>query len=281
MPMTSQRFACLLVSDFPLAVMLRRDPTLLLEPVALAETERENAVILAANGKATRAGLRPGISAAQAHTLCPGLRILVREPEREAKQAAQLLELLQNVTPLVEPEVPGVFLLEASGTERLYGGEQQLAEKLIAAFKGQGYPVQVGIGGGRFVARVAAAVSGRQRYTCVPSAGARVFLAPLPITHLELDPETEQRLLQLGLRTLGQLAAFPANELQARFGEIGLLAAQRSRGFDADYFLPELLSEQLNAAEYFTTPLYRSTTVLTQTQLLLERLFEQLQAQSE
>lgn len=279
--MTNTRFACLLVSDFPLAVVLRRDPTLLLEPVALAASVRENAAILAANGKATRAGVRIGSSVAQAHTLCPGLRVLVREPQRETEQAEQLLELLQNVTPLVEPEVPGVFTLEASGTERLYGGELQLAEKLIASFKGQGYPVQVGIGGSKFVARVAAMVSGRQRHTCVPTDSTREFLEPLPLSHLELDQETEQRLLQLGLRTLGQLAAFPANELQARFGEIGLEVAQRSRGFDVDHFLPELLAEQLIAAEYFTTPLYRSTTVLTATRSLLEGLLEQLQAQGE
>lgn len=279
--LSNSRYACLLVPNFALAIKLRHDPTLLLEQAALAEHERENALILEANGKAGRFGVRPGITAAQAHTLCPGLRVLVRDEQQEIKQAEQLLELLQNVTPLVEPEAPGVFIMEASGTERLYGGEIELAKKLIETFRKENYPAQIGIGGGRFVARVAASNAARNHYLIVPSEQTSEFLAEQSIMHLNLEDETEQRLLQLGLRTLGQVAAFPANELQSRFGEEGLIAARCSRGYDPDHFLPELLSDQLSAAQYYTTPLYRFTTVLEQVRLLLEGLLEQLEIRSE
>ena len=47
------------------------------------------------------------------------------------------------------------------------------------------------------------------------------FLAAQPLAALPIDPDTHRRLRQLGLRTLGQLAALPEDAVAAQFGDPG------------------------------------------------------------
>jgi nucleotidyltransferase/DNA polymerase involved in DNA repair len=275
--MNCNRVACVLIPNFGLNVQLQQDLTLLLEAVALAENPRETAVVLEVNGKAERAGIRSGLTVAQAHSLCPDLNIVLRREKLERSESQRLTRCLQDIAPFVESDLPGVFFLEADGLKRLYGAYDELAEKLIAKIKVEQYPVSVGVAPNKFTARVAAEVSHRYHCTCVPEGCQREFLANLGITHLRLDEEMQARLLQLGLRTMGQLAAFPANELQERFGTDGRRTSLLSRGEDPEYLLPETLPEELSTTSYPTAPLYSATTTVNRIKRLLEQLFVHLE----
>jgi protein ImuB len=69
----------------------------------------------------------------------------------------------------------------------------------------------------------------------VDRAAVRDFLVPLPVsllrTRLELQPLPEV-LEQLGIRTLGELAALPSQAVAERFGHPGLLALDLAQGRD-------------------------------------------------
>jgi protein ImuB len=67
--------------------------------------------------------------------------------------------------------------------------------------------------------------------TVVPPGMSATFLAPLPVTVLDL-PELADLLNRLGLRTLGDLAALPADTVLARFGSEGASAHRLARGRD-------------------------------------------------
>lgn len=278
--MNCNKTACVLIPNFGLNLLLQKDPTLLLEATALGENDRETAILLEVNGKAEREGIRTGMTKAQANSLCDGLNVLVRKEKWEAAETGRLHKRLQDIAPLVECDQPGVFFLEADGLQRLYGSVEHLAEKLIASIKAEQYPVSVGIAANKFAARVAARVSRRYHYTCIPDGCQREFLANLSVTNFKLDQETETRLLQLGLRTMGQLASFPTNELQERFGLTGWRISLLSRGDDPDQLLPETLAAEISVSSFLTTPLYRSTNVISQVEQLLDQLFVQLQLET-
>src|SRR5207302_2033107 len=65
----------------------------------------------------------------------------------------------------------------------------------------------------------------------VPVGGEAKFLAAQPLAALPLDSDTHRRLRQLGIRTLGALAALPEEAVVSQFGRAGrrlwLLAAGR------------------------------------------------------
>jgi len=59
------------------------------------------------------------------------------------------------------------------------------------------------------------------------------FLAPLPVRELfGMGPKTAERLAQLGIQTIGDLAGQSELELSSRFGKNGYEMALRARGID-------------------------------------------------
>jgi protein ImuB len=69
----------------------------------------------------------------------------------------------------------------------------------------------------------------------VPAGAVRTFLAPLPVGLLRSRPELAELpelLEQLGVRTLGELAALPAPAVAERFGHPGLFALDLAQGRD-------------------------------------------------
>jgi DNA polymerase-4 len=69
--------------------------------------------------------------------------------------------------------------------------------------------------------------------TVVPPGEEAAFLAPLPVEALwGVGPKTTERLKELGLRTVGDLARWPEDDLKRLFGKSGQELAQRARGHD-------------------------------------------------
>jgi nucleotidyltransferase/DNA polymerase involved in DNA repair len=250
-----------MVPDFGTQIFLRRDPTLYLEPIILVAARKETASVLETNAKARRQGAGVGMTVAQVRSLVPDLNILLRSTEREQELTTKLSREFRKLAPLVSNGPVGEFYLEIDGLQRLHGDERRIAKLLLEIVDQERMLGRVGIGGNKFVARVAASVSTRSYYTLVPSQESREFLAPQSIKHLKLHAETEKRLLQLGLRTLGQIALFPANELQERLGDEGRRISLLSRGRDPDCFEASIPETPLSNTVYLVNPIYRKTTL--------------------
>ena len=74
------RVACLLVPALPLAALLRSEPALRDQPVAVADGPGVRAGVLAANRVARDFGVRCGMTAVQARSLAPDLRLRPASP---------------------------------------------------------------------------------------------------------------------------------------------------------------------------------------------------------
>ncbi len=270
------RVLCVLIPRFGLALQSREDPHLLLYPAVLTDNNSETALILEVNGKAAKSGVATGMTAAQAGTLCAGMIVKPKDTAGEEHATRELLTLLQTVAPLIEVDTRGVFFVAADGFDTLYGGEQSLAERVIRAIKDFGLTVQVGIGDNPFVARLAAELTRPFSFQAIPPGAARTFLEPLKIKQLPVSEETQEQLLALGIRTIGQVAAFPANELVARFGADGALIAHLARGDDPRHFVPLPPEEDLSERLVFDNPYDDSSLLLNLAEQAITPLFTRL-----
>jgi DNA polymerase-4 len=213
-------------------------PALRNRPVILTDDDTETAPVSACNGRAARYDVTVGMTAARANSLCPGLIVGQRDIEREKDLLRRMIGSLEQVGPDIEPGDGSVFL-ETSRLRRMYGDEQGIARRIFAVLRPYGYPLKIGFGTNKFVARAAAGQAESNRCLIIPTGVEGSWLHHLHVDRLALSEETEETLADLGIVTIGQAAALPPNEVLARFGRDGLALTRRARGDDPELFLPK------------------------------------------
>jgi len=266
------RIACILLPDFPLELFFKTRPTLRETPVALAETAGDTAEIIACNEPAARCDITVGVTVARANSYCPDLTVGIRDMAREQQIIERLYRTLQQVGPLVEPTGTPLFFLEAAGLHRLYRDEPGIARKIRTVLRPFGYPVKLGFAANKFVARTAAQQADCRTPVIVPSGAEAVWLDCLQVDNLTLSENAKETLYDLGIATVGQMAALPANEVVQRFGHEGVALARRARGHDPVLFVAEHSDEILREQVTLDYPLHRTAPILARIEPLLDRL---------
>jgi len=236
--LTSDCTACCWIPLFALRCEEARRPELAARPCALLDPEDARR-LWQVSPLARRAGVKPGLTVSQAIGLCPTLRLCEPDPVYYDAQFTRLLAALSDVSPVVEPAELGRAYVGTDGLERLYGSPDQIVEAIkcgtwnaergtetensfaCSAFRLPRSTFRVGWGKGRFVAWVAASRAKPGGAVIVPPGEEGMFLARQPLAVLPLDPDTHRRLRQLGLRTLGDLAALPEEAVVSQFGRAG------------------------------------------------------------
>jgi len=234
---------CILIPRFELSTALGTRKELLRAPVALAPAADREQVVGAVSGAAEALGVHAGMRLGEALARSPALRLVTPDPEGAAAAWESVLAALEGIGAAVEPVRPGEASFEADGLRRLYGGN--LEGVLARARRAIAMPARLGAAPSRFCAFAAASRARPGRAgKIVPASAAHAFLAPLPVTLLRARPEVVTRersenlctvLEQLGVRTLGELAALDAASVSDRFGQVvGANAdVHRSRTVDA------------------------------------------------
>jgi protein ImuB len=181
--------------------------------------------VLAVSAEAMAAGVRLGQTLRQAEALCPAAVIVGAEPVPASRLRERLAADLYDLAPVVEVRLDGHAWLDLTGVPTPRRALTEARRRLLAA---TGADPRLGLAPGPFAAAQAAALARPGRLLQVEDVGA--FLAPLPVTVLDLDPEQLERLDLLGLRTLGALATLGPRQLQSQLGQGGHLAARLARG---------------------------------------------------
>ena len=213
------RLACVNVAALPLQILLRLHPAWSALPVAVVEDDRPQALVLWLNGRARRAGIRAGQRYATALALARDLHAGTVSRAQIDDSVRTLADRLRQYSPHVEPaaDTPGVFWLDASGLERLYPSFPDWVEAIRAALTDAGMTATVAVGFSRF-GTYALATSRREMVVCADAADERAQVHRVPLARLDFDPAVRDRLLALGISTVGAFLRLPGDGIRARFG---------------------------------------------------------------
>jgi len=151
-------------------------------------------------------------------------------PDADATVQSALLDIALRHSPSVEDVAPGIVFLDLRGLGKLWGGEEELARRLLRAVAERGWTARIGIAGSRAGARFAARAG--EGVTIVPPGRDAGRLGVAPLALLDLGPEMAARLARWGIRTLGELADLPARGLAQRLGDEGPRLQRLARGED-------------------------------------------------
>ena len=273
----SRTALCLWLPTFELRLELVRSPALDSTSVALLSTEGgTRRTVWQLSERAADAGVHAGQLVSQAVSLCPSLTLL--EPDPAHYDAAQdaLLEVLAELTPVVEPAGHGRIFLGMDGLGRLYGSpEHQVKRVLRTLFRVLPAPLvaatRAGFAPGKFGAWVAAAGARPGEPVIVSEEALRPFLAGQPVSALPVDGTILDRLDRLGVRTLGELIRFPTPALVGQFGEKGARARAWATGERIDPVRPWHQPQPVRVTLGFPVPVGQVETLHGALDRLLER----------
>jgi impB/mucB/samB family protein len=207
-----------------------------------------------------------------------------------------LQEVARAFSPRIEVWSQSEIVLDLSGLERLFGDARTIAEELRHTAADRGLRVRVAMTGTRTAARLL--VRYRAGLTIVEPGNEAAAVAPLPITLLNdllsdsnhpqtsnpRNPDPGSRVpdqiatfRRWGLRTLGDLAALPPDDLAARLGHQGTDLQRLACGEDSHPLVPAVPEERFEQSLDLEWPIEE----LEPLSFVLGRLMDRLEAHLE
>jgi len=223
--------------------------------IALSAKENNRMVITEANKAAEKEGLRSGMVVADARAIVPTLNVVEDKAGRDIKLLRGLGEWCIRFTPLAAVDGTDGLILDVSGCAHLWGGEEPYLKEMLNRLRTAGYGVR---GAMADTMQTACAIARYGKgYPIIQQGKQAEALAPLPSTSLRLEPETIDRLYQLGLTTIGKFMSIPRGALRRRFGPGLLHRLDQALGQETEALEPivplELFTERLPCLEPIKT----------------------------
>ncbi len=214
-----------------------RDPSLRGKAFAVGGRPEERGVVASCSYTARQFGIHSAMPMARAIKLCPGLLVISSRHGVYSQASAQVMDRLRSVTPLFEQiSIDEAFL---DVTDLPESGEEIARRLQSAVHGGLGLPCSLGVATNKLVAKIATDVGKASAHkgsppnaiTVVPPGQEAAFLAPLPAQALwGVGPKTAGRLAEMGIRTIGELAQWPVEELVRQFGKSGYDLSRHALG---------------------------------------------------
>ncbi len=217
------------MDSFYASVEVQRRPELRGKPVVVGadpDGGRGRGVACTCSYEARAYGIRSAMPVSQAYTLCPHAVFLPPDFDHYARISGQIMDLLRT---------PGYQCLQMSIDEAYldctpcgsFAAAALFARHLQELVRERfGLSCSIGLAPGKTVAKIASDFHKPGGLTVVEPADVRSFLAPLPVKKIPgIGKKAEARLLELGIRTVGDLAATDIQVLLGRFGR-GAVALQ-------------------------------------------------------
>ncbi|MFF4614556.1 DNA polymerase IV [Nonomuraea jabiensis] len=186
-------------------------------------------VVLSATYEARAQGVHSAMPMSRARRLCPQATIIPPSHGKYSEVSKGVMEIFHTITPLVEPIASDEAFLDVGGARRRLGPPAAIAamirEQVLDRY---GITCSVGVASSKFVAKLASKQCKPDGLLVVPADQVVDFLHPLPVSALwGVGERTEQSLVRLGIRTVGDLARVPPATLQRELGQAvgGHLAA--------------------------------------------------------
>ena len=191
-------------------------------------------VVAACSYEARKFGVRSALPISRAWKLCPEGVYVRPRMDRYVEVSKQVMEVFRQYTDLVEPLSIDEAFLDITGSVKLLGPAKQIASAIKAKIRETtGLNASVGLAPNKFLAKIASDLKKPNAFVVVTENEIETFLHDLPISRLwGVGPKTEQRLREMGFKTIGDVAAGSRESLVRSLGSLGEHLFHLSHGKD-------------------------------------------------
>ncbi len=254
------------------------NPLLRGKAVIVGGEENQRGVVHTASYEARAYGVRTGMPLFKAKVLCPQAIFLKGNYEHYRAVSDVLQEVYLHYTPRVEFTSLDDAYLDLTGALHLYPSARWVAEQIKQeVWQRVGISLSVGIGSNKVVARIASGLKKPDGIVEVPAGREREFLADLPVDLLPgIGRMAREKLSDLGIFKIYQLARLPRSIMEQLFGRNGLKIWQYARGQDDRSVLPKMRPKQISRETSFEEDTADLRLVRGTLQYLCERIAQRL-----
>jgi DNA polymerase IV len=203
-------------------------------------------------------GVRSAMPMFRAMALCPDAVVIRPDMKKYVQVGRQVRQILESVTPLVEPLSIDEAFLDLSGTAALHGGSPALTLiRTIRRIETEvGITASVGLSYNKFLAKLASDLDKPRGFAVIGRAEAVPFLDGKSVGMIWGVGKALQRRLEAdGLTRIGQLRDTDEALLIRRYGSIGRRLSQFSHGEDNRAVISNAAARSISAETTFNSDL--------------------------
>ncbi len=196
--------------------------------------QERHGIILAKNELAKKAGIKTAMPVNEARRLCPELFMVPPHYDRYMEYSRKVQEIYVNYTNQVEPFGIDECWLDVTGSTLLFGSGEEIANRLRKEVKEKfGLTISVGVSFCKILAKLGSDLNKPDGITVITKADLPEKVWQLSVGSLfGIGGNTVEKLRQIGIYTIGQLALASPVALQSRFGKNGVLWWQFANGLE-------------------------------------------------
>lgn len=218
------------------AVELLRRPELKGKPVVIGGSgdPTRRGVVSTATYEARAFGVRSAMPLRTAYKLCPDTIFLPVDFAEYRRYSVRFKAVMRAVSPLMEDRGIDEAFLDISALD---APSDAIAHEIRERIRAEtGLTCSIGIAPNKLLAKIASELQKPDGLTIIDEGDVEARIWPLAVRKVPgIGPKTEERLAAVGLRTIGELAAVPIEQLAARFGRsYGLFLHEAAHGIDDD-----------------------------------------------
>lgn len=214
-------------------------------------------VVTTASYEARKFGCHSAMPMAQALRLCPHATCVKVSGERIRECSQAMFKVLDDFSPLVQPLSVDEAFLDMTGTARLMGPPEVVAQELkdqIFRVTG-GLVASVGVAPNKFLAKLASDLEKPDGLTVIPPTPRKIedILGPLPISKIwGIGPATQRKLQERGIKTVADLRQLTEAQLKQSFGDHAQRYFRLSRGLDDRPVVPDRTAKSIGHEQTFS-----------------------------
>ncbi|HIR27702.1 MAG TPA: DNA polymerase IV [Candidatus Choladousia intestinigallinarum] len=225
-----------LLEENPKAVDLRTIPSII-----GGDEKTRHGIVLAKSVPAKKFGIHTAEPVVSALRKCPGLVMVPPDRPLYKKRSQELMNLLRSYTPDIQQISIDECFLDFTPIRHLFASPEAGARSIADRIRDElGFTVNVGIAPNKLLAKMASDFEKPDKVHTLYPEEIPAKMWPLPVSELYMvGHASAQRLMQLGIRTIGDLAHTDPAFLQFHFKSHGKTMWEYANGIDSSPLDPE------------------------------------------
>ncbi len=226
------------LNNFFATASLIDKPELQFKPIAIAgDVSKRHGIILAKNMPAKIMGVKTAEPIWQSLQKCPDLIRLTPDYKRYIEYSEIVKDIYYRFTGNIEPFGIDECWLDISKYNKDIEYAKKTAYEIKETVKSEtGLTVSIGVSFSKIFAKLGSDYKKPDAITVISKSNYRSFVWPMPIRALLcVGKKTERKLVDVSIKTIGDLANTPDNTLIRLLGKSGIMLKEFANGLDTSF----------------------------------------------